>query len=78
MHHGVRLVDLVEERSRELALALGKALLLAQIHQFGVGAHVDDAEGFVLGAQPQGHFAGHALQVLDTKLAATGGIEDRR
>ena len=29
-------------------------------------------------AQAQGHFAGHALQVLDIKLAATGGVENHR
>ena len=46
-------------------------------HQFGVVAHVDDAEGVVLGPQPQGHFAGHALQVLDIEPAAAGGVEER-
>ncbi len=78
MHRRMRLVDLVKERPRELALARGKAVLPAQVHQLGVVAHVDDAEGFVLGAQPQGHFAGRALQVLDMEPAATGGVENRR
>ena len=74
----MRLVDLVEQRARELALARGQAVLLAQLHQLGVVAHVDDAEGLVLGAQPQRHFAGRALQVLDIELAAARRVEERR
>ena len=74
----MRLVDLVEERARELALAGGEAVLLAQLHQLGVVADVDDAEGLVLGAQPQRHLAGRALQVLDVELAAARRVEERR
>ena len=38
VNHRMRLVDLVEERPREFALARGKAVLLAQPHQLGVAS----------------------------------------
>ncbi len=74
----MRLVDFVEERARELALAGSQALLLAQFHQLGVVADVDDAEGLVLGPETQRHFAGRALQVLDIELPAARRVEERR
>ena len=74
----MRLVDLVEKRAREFMLSSGKAVLLAQLHQLGVVAYVDDAKGIVLGAQPQGYLAGRALQVLDIKPTTTRGVEECR
>ena len=55
----------------------GDALLLAELHQLGVVADVDDAEGLVV-ADAQGDFAGRALQVLDVQRAAAGALKSDR
>jgi hypothetical protein len=52
VHRRVRLVDLVEQRARELALARWRAVVCS--HSFtslASSPDVDDAEGLVLGAQ---------------------------
>src|SRR5665254_7022 len=77
-HRRVRLVDLMEQRSGKLAFAGSETFLLAQLYQLGIVAHVDDAESFVLCAEPQRHFAGRSFQVLDIELAAARGVEERR
>ena len=56
---------------------VARPVLLAQLHQLGVVAHVDDAERLVFRAQPQRHFAGRTLQVLDVELPAAGRVEQR-
>ena len=70
----MRLVDLVKERARELPLAAWKAVLLAELHQLGVVADVDDAEGVVVGAEAQGDLAGGALQVLHIERPPPGAL----
>jgi hypothetical protein len=52
-------------------------MLLAQLHELGVVADVDDTEGLVVGAELQRHFAGRSLQVLNVKLPTARRIEER-
>ena len=79
VHLRMRFIQFVKERfSRTPVAPVARPLSLADsLIKLRVVAHVDHAKGFVLGAQSQGHLAGHALQVLDVEPTATRGVEDR-
>jgi hypothetical protein len=67
----MRLVDLVEERPRKLALARGEAVVSSHsLTSLASSPTLMTPNGFVLRAQAQRHFAGRALQVLDIELPA--------
>ena len=74
---GVRLVQLVEQRSGKFPLGNMQAAGFAQLRQLGVSTDVDDAKERVV-AHAHADFAGGALQVLDVQQAACGSVEQDR
>jgi hypothetical protein len=72
----MRLVDLVKERSRKLALAGLQPVLFAQSDQLGIISYVNDTKRIVI-ADAKGDFASCTSQVLNVKQATASRVKDR-
>src|SRR5580704_13079822 len=74
----MRLVDVVEERTRKLQIGGFKAVLLTKLYELCIVADIDHAERFIFGADSERDLTGPAFQVLDVQQATANGVEERR